>query len=141
MEAILNNGVLLFGLLILTTIVLVTIVCAINTIICNKRHLAFIKSIKVGDMFTYDNNVSKYYRWVDDYKHEMTNPFEKPLRFVYPDGTCIIKDIKSNDNGEIWIAYCLIKTSDDFSNINKLVEHYRSLDDFLKLRTRIEKFK
>ena len=112
--------------------------------IYNKTKEEFIKSIKPGDIFVYTSRVDWYYNRIEEYKHELENPFnsESP-RLFFPDSTCIIKDIKKSKTEELWVCYCLIDNPDDITvaeNSDILTKHYRTLDEFLGLRERVERF-
>lgn len=112
--------------------------------IYNKTKEEFIKSIKPGDIFVYTSRIDWYYNRIEEYKHELENPFDSnPPQLFFPDSTCIIKDIKKSKTGELWVCYCLIDSPDDIivaENSNSLTEHYRTLDEFLGLRERVERF-
>ena len=130
MESLTIIGLLIFGAFGIATIIY---------IIGCKRYKNYINSIQVGDIFVYDSKVGSYYREMKEYNHEQQNPFKKPNRFWFPQNTCIIREFKTNEQGEIWVAYSIIKTSDDLHS-HELYKHYKSLNDFLCYRTRVEPF-
>ena len=54
-----------------------------------------------------------------------------------------IKELKESESGEIWVCYGTIRTSEDVDNserLSSLVEHYASLNEFLEVRERVERF-
>jgi signal peptidase I len=112
--------------------------------IYNKTKEEFIKSIKPGDIFVFTSKVNWYYNKIEEYKHDLENPFDSnPPRLFFPDSTCIIKGVKKSKTGELWVCYCLIDSPDDIivaENSDVLTKHYRTLDDFLGLRERVERF-
>ena len=122
--------------------ILVVILVHIILIMKEKK---YIKSIKVGDIFVYSQDVDLYYRRINDYKHYSTNPFEStPIVLTFPVNTCIIKELKESKTGEMWVCYNLINTLNEITIAEKtseLVNHYRRLDDFLEFRKRVERFK
>ena len=130
MEPLIITGLLILGAFGIATIIY---------IIGSKRYKNYINSIQVGDIFVSDFRIDSYYRSIEEYKHEQQNPFKKPDRFWFPQNTCIIREFKTNEQGEIWVAYSFIKTSDDIHS-HELYKHYKSLDDFLRYRTRIGLF-
>lgn len=115
----------------------------INTII-NRKRQKYIESIKTGDIFVYHSDVSLYYRRIEEYKHELTNPFNpKGIRLFFPDSTCIIKELKESETGEIWVCYNLVDTPHKITiaeNTSNLIEQYKTLDEFLEFRERVERF-
>lgn len=112
--------------------------------IYNKTKEEFIKSIKPVDIFVFTSKVNWYYNKIEEYKHDLENPFDSnPSPLFFPDSTCIIKDIKKSKTGELWVCYCLIDSPDDIivaENSDVLTKHYRTLDVFLGLRERVERF-
>lgn len=130
MEPLIITGLLILGAFGIATIIY---------IIGCKRYKNYINSIQVGDIFVSDFRIDSYYRSIEEYKHEQQNPFKKPDRFWFPQNTCIIREFKTNEQGEIWVAYSFIKTSDDIHSY-ELYKHYKSLDDFLRYRTRVKPF-
>lgn len=129
-------------------VVVIMLSCAIFVIvvggliyyISNLSRRRFIQSIQIGDIFVYDSKVNYYYDSYQRYKRELNNPFVKPNILIFPKGTCILREMRVDDNGKTWVAFSNLDTSNDLRRIDSLTEHYRTLDEFLNLRTRVEKF-
>ena len=133
-----------YGICILCiTIFVITIVILVH-IILNIKEKKYIKSIKVGDIFVYSQDVDSYYRRINDYKHYSTNPFDpKPKTLYFPSQTCIIKELKESENGEMWVCYNLVNTPNEINiaeNTSNLINYYRTLNDFLEIRERVKRF-
>lgn len=114
----------------------------INTI-TNRKRQKYIESIKPGDIFCFSSDIDLYYKKFEKYKHELTNPFNPTsIPLVFPGGTCIIKELKESETGEMWICYNLIGGPEELSmaeNSDVLIKHYRTLDEFLALRNRVKR--
>ena len=134
-----------FGILLLCITIFVITIVTLVYLILNIKEKKYIKSIKVGDIFVYSQDVDSYYRRIKDYKHYSTNPFDpKPKTLYFPSQTCIIKELKESKTGEMWVCYNLVDTPDEITiaeNTSNFTNHYRTLDDFLELRERVERFK
>lgn len=130
--------------LLLCISIFVGVMMMLINIIINRKRTKYIKSIKPGDIFVYTSRVDWYYNRIEEYKHELENPFDSnPPKLFFPDSTCIIKDIKKSKREELWVCYCLIDSPDDIivaENSDVLIKHYRTLDEFLGLRERVERF-
>lgn len=124
--------------------IFVAVMMILLNVIVNKKEKKYIESIKVGDIFCFYTDVNTYYRRIEMYKHELTNPFEPtPILLRFPNSTCIIKDLKESKTGEMWVCYNLINNLKEMNiaeNSDTLVKHYRTLDEFLALRKRVERF-
>lgn len=124
--------------------IFVAVMMILLNVIVNRKQKKYIESIKVGDIFCYSSDVNSYYKEIERYKHELTNPFDPtPPPLIFPRSTCIIKELKESDIGEMWICYNLIGNVKELKiaeNSDSLVKHYRSLDEFLDLRERVERF-
>lgn len=124
--------------------VFVATIMIIANVIVNLKQKKYIESIKPGDIFVYHSAVNAYYGSIEEYKHELTNPFDPtPIRLFFPDSTCIIKELKESETGEIWVCYNLVNTPHEITiaeNTSNLIEHYRTLDKFLAIRERVERF-
>ena len=133
-----------FGILLLCITVFVIIIVTLVYLILNIKEKKYIKSIKVGDIFVYSQDVDSYYRRINDYKHYSTNPFDpNPKTLYFPSQTCIIKELKESKTGEMWVCYNLVDTPDEITiaeNTSNFTNHYRTLDDFLELRERVKRF-
>ena len=111
----------------------------INVIIYYKEK-KFIKSIKAGDIFVYDIDVSLYYKRIENYKN---NPFDSSEFLVFPFNTCIIKELKKSETGETWVCYNIIRTPKEISIAEKtdiLTNFYSPLNEFLEFRERVKRF-
>ena len=117
----------------------VGMIILINVIIYHKEK-KFIKSIKAGDIFVYDTDVSLYYYKIKNYKD---NPFDSTSLLVFPLNTCIIKELKESETGETWVCYNIIRTPKEISIAEKtdiLANLYSPLNEFLEFRARVKRF-
>jgi len=130
-------------LLICVSIFVSTMMILANVIV-NRKRRKYIESIKIGDIFCFHTDVNSYYRKIENYKHELTNPFDSTLiPLVFPDTTCMIKELRKSKTGETWVSFVRIKTPDNIytgENSDILTEHYESLNEFLEFRKRVERF-
>lgn len=130
--------------LLLYISIFVGVMMMLINIIINRKRTKYIKSIKPGDMFCHNSDVNSYYRKIEEYKYELTNPFESsPIQLVFPDSTCMIKELRKSKIGEIWVSYVRIDTPEKISvaeNLGVLTEHYQTLNDFLEFRKRVKRF-
>lgn len=118
----------------------VVITAAIVNIITHHKEKKFIKSIKTGDIFVYDTDVSLYYKRIENYKN---NPFDSTELLVFPFNTCIIKELKESETGETWVCYNIIRTPKEISIAEKtdiLTNFYSPLNEFLEFRERVKRF-
>ena len=118
----------------------VVITAAIMNIITHHKEKKFIKSIKTGDIFVYDTDVSLYYYKIKNYKD---NPFDSTSLLVFPFNTCIIKELKESETGETWVCYNIIRTPKEISIAEKtdiLTNFYSPLNEFLEFRERVKRF-
>ncbi len=118
----------------------VVITAAIMNIITHHKEKKFIKSIKTGDIFVYDTDVSLYYKRIENYKN---NPFDSTELLVFPFNTCIIKELKESETGETWVCYNIIRTPKEISIAEKtdiLTNFYLPLNEFLEFRERVKRF-
>ena len=118
----------------------VVITAAIVNIITHHKEKKFIKSIKTGDIFVYDTDVSLYYKRIENYKN---NPFDSTELLVFPFNTCIIKELKESETGETWVCYNIIRTPKEISIAEKtdiLANLYSPLNEFLEFRARVKRF-
>ena len=132
-----HNKELFFLLLSCVGIFVVVMMILINVIIQHKEK-KFIKSIKAGDIFVYDTNVSLYYDRIKKYKD---NPFDSTKLLVFPFNTCLIKELKESENGETWVCYNRICTPEEISIAEKtdiLTNLYSPLNEFLEFRERVD---
>lgn len=124
--------------------IFVAVMMILLNVIVKTKEKKYIESIKVGDIFCFQIDVNPYYKRIEMYLHELTNPFEPPsVPLFFPSGTCIIKDLKKSKSGEMWVCYNLIKTPEEINiaeNSDTLIKHYDALDEFLELRERVERF-
>ena len=122
------------------TIGFVVITAALMNIIQHHKEKKFIKSIKAGDIFVYDTDVSLYYKRIENYKN---NPFDSTELLVFPFNTCIIKELKESETGETWVCYNIIRTPKEISIAEKtdiLTNFYSPLNEFLEFRERVKRF-
>lgn len=122
------------------TIGFVVITAALMNIIQHHKEKKFIKSIKAGDIFVYDTDVSLYYNRIENYKN---NPFDSTELLVFPFNTCIIKELKESETGETWVCYNIIRTPKEISIAEKtdiLTNFYSPLNEFLEFRERVKRF-
>ena len=118
----------------------VVITAALMNIITYHKEKKFIKSIKAGDIFVYDTDVSLYYNRIENYKD---NPFGLTELLVFPFNTCIIKELKKSETGETWVCYNIIRTPKEISIAEKtdiLTNFYSPLNEFLEFRERVKRF-
>lgn len=124
--------------------VFVATIMILANVIVNKKQKKYIESIKAGDIFVFHLDVNSYYRKIEAYLYDLTNPFDStPIPLVFPDSTCMIKEIRKSKTGETWVSYVRIKTPDKIytaENSDILTEHYESLNEFLEFRKRVERF-
>lgn len=122
------------------TTVFVVITAALMNIITHHKEKKFIKSIKPGDIFVDDTDVSLYYNRIENYKN---NPFDSTELLVFPFNTCIIKELKESETGETWVCYNIIRTPKEISIAEKtdiLTNFYSPLNEFLEFRERVKRF-
>lgn len=113
--------------------VIVTFVFIGLHIYCVVRRKRFIQTVRVGDLFINDYDLDTYYRWLYEETH---NPYTvKGKEFYYPTGTYIVRDIKHNDKGEIWVAYDSVHYESE-----KPLKHHltKEINKFLDTKTRIK---
>ena len=127
-------------IVLLCSVGFVVITAAIMNIITHHKEKKFIKSIKTGDIFVYDTDVSLYYKRIENYKN---NPFDSTELLVFPFNTCIIKELKESETGETWVCYNIIRTPKEISIAEKtdiLTNFYSPLNEFLEFRERVKRF-
>ena len=133
------NNIEMYIVLSCTVGFVVFMIILINVIIYHKEK-KFIKSIKAGDIFVNDTDVSLYYDRIKNYKD---NPFESAELLVFPFNTCIIKELKESETGETWVCYNIIRTPKEISIAEKtdiLTNLYSPLNEFLEFRERVKRF-
>ena len=134
-----DNNTEMYIVLACTTVFVVIMMILIN-IITHHKEKKFIKSIKAGDIFVYDTDVSLYYNRIENYKN---NPFDSIELLVFPFNTCIIKELKESETGETWVCYNIIRTPKEISIAEKtdiLTNFYSPLNEFLEFRERVKRF-
>ena len=134
-----DNNTEMYIVLACTTAFVVIMMILIN-IITHHKEKKFIKSIKAGDIFVYDTDVSLYYNRIKNYKN---NPFDSTELLVFPFNTCIIKELKESETGETWVCYNIIRTPKEISIAEKtdiLTNFYSPLNEFLEFRERVKRF-
>ena len=134
-----DNNTEMYIVLACTTVFVVIMMILIN-IITHHKEKKFIKSIKAGDIFVYDTDVSLYYNRIENYKG---NPFDSTELLVFPFNTCIIKELKESETGETWVCYNIIRTPKEISIAEKtdiLTNFYSPLNEFLEFRERVKRF-
>ena len=134
-----DNNTEMYIVLACTTVFVVIMMILIN-IITHHKEKKFIKSIKAGDIFVYDTDVSLYYNRIENYKN---NPFDSTELLVFPFNTCIIKELKESETGETWVCYNIIRTPKEISIAEKtdiLTNFYSPLNEFLEFRERVKRF-
>ena len=134
-----DNNTEMYIVLACTTAFVVIMMILIN-IITHHKEKKFIKSIKAGDIFVYDTDVSLYYNRIENYKN---NPFDSTELLVFPFNTCIIKELKEPETGETWVCYNIIRTPKEISIAEKtdiLTNFYSPLNEFLEFRERVKRF-
>lgn len=127
-------------IVLLCSVCFVVITAALMNIITYHKEKKFIKSIKAGDIFVYDTDVSLYYSRIENYKN---NPFDSTELLVFPFNTCIIKELKESETGETWVCYNIIRTPKEISIAEKtdiLTNFYSPLNEFLEFRERVKRF-
>lgn len=128
-----DNSILIVSGLCAIIVGSIFILCSL---ISNYKYKRFLNSIKPGDVFTYKSRVNSYHWRVEDYLKELRSPFKQEALLVYPEGTCVITDIKTNEHGETWFAYKTIGSLRDFNDPTKYV-HYDEIHEFLDYRSRV----
>lgn len=84
--------------------IFVAVMMILLNVIVKTKEKKYIESIKVGDIFCFQIDVNPYYKRIEMYLYELTNPFESTtVPLVFPYGTCIIKDLKKSKSGEMWV--------------------------------------
>lgn len=134
-----DNNTEMYIVLACTTAFVVIMMILINIITYHKEK-KFIKSIKAGDIFVNDIDVSLYYDRIENYKN---NPFDSTELLVFPFNTCIIKELKESETGETWVCYNIIRTPKEISIAEKtdiLTNFYSPLNEFLEFRERVKRF-
>ena len=134
-----DNNTEMYIVLACTTVFVVIMMILIN-IITHHKEKKFIKSIKAGDIFVYDTDVSLYYNRIKNYKD---NPFDSTELLVFPFNTCIIKELRESETGETWVCYNIIRTPKEISIAEKtdiLTNFYSPLNEFLEFRERVKRF-
>ena len=134
-----DNNTEMYIVLACTTAFVVIMMILIN-IITHHKEKKFIKSIKAGDIFVDDTDVSLYYNRIKNYKD---NPFDSTELLVFPFNTCIIKELKESETGETWVCYNIIRTPKEISIAEKtdiLTNLYSPLNEFLEFRERVKRF-
>lgn len=134
-----DNNTEMYIVLACTTVFVVIMMILIN-IITHRKEKKFIKSIKAGDIFVDDTDVSLYYNRIENYKN---NPFDSTELLVFPFNTCIIKELKESETGETWVCYNIIRTPKEISIAEKtdiLTNFYSPLNEFLEFRERVKRF-
>ena len=127
-------------IVLLCAISFVLITATFMNIIQHHKEKKFIKSIKAGDIFVYDTDVSLYYNRIENYKN---NPFDSTELLVFPFNTCIIKELRESETGETWVCYNIIRTPKEISIAEKtdiLTNFYSPLNEFLEFRERVKRF-
>ena len=127
-------------IVLLCAISFVLITATFMNIIQHHKEKKFIKSIKAGDIFVYDTDVSLYYNRIENYKN---NPFDSTELLVFPFNTCIIKELKESETVETWVCYNIIRTPKEISIAEKtdiLTNFYSPLNEFLEFRERVKRF-
>ena len=127
-------------IVLLCAISFVLITATFMNIIQHHKEKKFIKSIKAGDIFVYDTDVSLYYNRIENYKK---NPFDSTELLVFPFNTCIIKELKESETVETWVCYNIIRTPKEISIAEKtdiLTNFYSPLNEFLEFRERVKRF-
>lgn len=134
-----DNNTEMYIVLACTTAFVVIMMILINIITYHKEK-KFIKSIKAGDIFVNNIDVSLYYDRIENYKN---NPFDSTELLVFPFNTCIIKELKESETGETWVCYNIIRTPKEISIAEKtdiLTNLYSPLNEFLEFRERVKRF-
>ena len=112
--------------------VVVTFIFIGMHIYCVVARRRFIQTVRVGDLFICDYDLDTYHRWLYEETH---NPYKLKTDFYYPSGTYIIRDVKHNDKGEIWVAYDPIHYETEKPS---RVPYTKEINSFLNDKTRIK---
>lgn len=120
--------ILTFGCMILAAV-------AITKILTNKikRDLKNkIDDVQIGNLYVTDirDNLNEYYE-------NNSNPFKKVK--TYPEFTVIVRDIKTNDNGQKWIAYQFVSSENETPVENTRLLSYAEVNKFLHNRVKVDK--
>lgn len=99
---------------------------------CVVARRKFIRTVRVGDLFICDYDLDTYHRWLYEETH---NPYKVKTDFYYPSGTYIIRDVRHNDKGEIWVAYDPIHYETERPS---RVPYTKEINSFLNDKTRIK---
>ena len=120
--------ILIFGCAILVAAI-------ITKILSNKSKQDLknrINDVQIGNLYVTDirNNLNEYYE-------KISNPFNKVK--TYPEFTVIVRDIKTNDNGQKWVAYQYVKSELETPVENTKFLSYDEVQKFLYNRVKVDK--
>lgn len=113
-----------------------TLVAAIITKILTNKIKRDCKSkiddVQIGNLYVTDirDNLNEYYE-------KISNPFNKVK--TYPEFTVIVRDIRTNDNGQKWIAYQHVKSELETPVENTKLLSYEEVNKFLYNRVKVDK--
>ena len=120
--------ILIFGGMILTA-------AAITKILTNKIKQDCknkLDDVQIGNLY-----VTDIHGHLDEYYENISNPFEKFK--TYPELTVIVRDIKTNDNGQKWIAYQFVSSENETPVENTRLLSYAEVHKFLYNRVKVDK--
>lgn len=120
--------ILTFGCMILAAV-------AITKILTNKIKRDWknkIDDVQIGNLYVTDirDNLNEYYE-------KINNPFSKVK--IYPESTVIVRDIKTNNKGQKWIAYQYVKTELETPVECTKYLCYDEVHKFLSNRVKVDK--
>ena len=120
--------ILIFGCAILVAAVITKILTNKIKRDCKNR----IDDVQIGNLYVTDirNNLNEYYE-------KISNPFNKVK--TYPEFTVIVRDIKTNDNGQKWIAYQFVSSENETPVENTRLLSYAEVHKFLHNRVKVDK--
>ena len=130
-----DNFALFFGIVLLSACIIAVAIVTYDI----KRYDKFIASIKVGDIFVWSDKVYLYHKWNYEDKNPFIDKSETTDEKIYPDSSFVIKDLKYNNDGELWAAYTFIKNENDIKREDKLL-FYREINDLVKYYTIVEHY-
>ena len=120
--------ILIFGGMILTAAVITKILTNKIKQDCKSK----IDDVQIGNLY-----VTDIYGHLDEYYENISNPFKKFK--TYPELTVIVRDIKTNDNGQKWIAYQFVSSENETPVENTRLLSYAEVHKFLYNRVKVDK--
>ena len=120
--------ILIFGGMILTATIITRVLTNKIKQDCKRK----IDDVQIGNLYVTDSrdNLNEYYE-------KTNNPFN--VVKVYPEFTVIVRDIKTNDKGQKWIAYQYVSGEDETPIERTGYLAYAEVHKFLYDRVKVDK--